>query len=113
MRSGSPAERTTSRPRSTHRRASSIRRACQAVSAAKRMAPPAGPGFLCSSNASTREREPVATRLPLLLQDSFTEQPVDLVVEVFRSLGEGRKVPGVEGLAEHGGDREKVAQLFR
>ena len=42
-----------------------------------------------------------------------TRVPVDLVVEVSRSLGERRKVPGVEGLAEHGGDREKVAQLFR
>ena len=54
--------RAASRPRSTQRRASSIRRACQAVSAAKRSAAPAGPGLRSLSRAPSRRPPPRAAR---------------------------------------------------
>ena len=62
---------------------------------------------------AARKGQPVAARLPFLLEDPLAQQPVDGVVEIRGPFGQGLEVPGVEGLAEHRGDREKIAQLLR
>ena len=61
---------------------------------------------------AARERQPVAARLALLLEDPLAHEPVDVVVEVLGVLGERLEVLESKVLPEDGGDREKVAQLL-
>ena len=84
------------------------------VLAVERPAPAAGEGSVEDvANDAARERQPVAARLALLLEKPFAHQPVDGVVEVLRPFGQGLEVPGLEGLAQHGGDRQEIAQFLR
>src|SRR5205807_3482218 len=59
-----------------------------------------------------RKGQPVAAGLPLLFEDSFPDEAIDVVVEVLRSLRQRRQIARVEGLSEHRGDRQQVAELL-
>ena len=60
-----------------------------------------------------REGQAVAAGLALLLEHALADEAVDVVVEVPVVLGDLLEVLRVEGLPEHGRDREQVAQLLR
>src|SRR5713101_4539874 len=59
-----------------------------------------------------RESQPVATGFPFLFEDPLADEPVDLVVEVLCVFRQRLEVLGVEGLPQHGGDREKLPKLL-
>jgi hypothetical protein len=61
---------------------------------------------------AAREREPVATRLALLLEDAFLDQPVDRLVEALRVLRNRLEVLEFEALPEDRRDREDVAYVL-
>ena len=60
-----------------------------------------------------REGQAVASRLALFLEHPLADETIDVVVEVAVVLGDLLEVLRVEGLSEHGGDREEVAELLR
>ncbi len=62
---------------------------------------------------AAREREPVAARLALLLEEAFLDEPVDRLVEVFRVLRDRLEVLELEALPENRRDREDVAYILR
>ena len=60
-----------------------------------------------------RERQPIAARLPVLLQDAFEDQAIDRILDAAGALGQRLEVARVEGLADHGRDRQELAQFLR